>query len=161
MRAPTWLLWCSVALGCSAVPQAGDPCSSIEDTICASENEPTIYACLTEVYEELDCREICAGDDLLFTSCGPSEELGHHACRCAGPCDGNPRVFDGVLGSPCNADEPAPICAIAGNVLMSVTCDLALCAWRGTACTAGFACRPGCMDGICVEDCSTPDRGEL
>src|SRR5687768_3237020 len=145
MRSAAWLSLLA-AFGCSDVPRAGDPCDSIDDTVCAAENAPTIYACLTDVYEELDCRDICAEDGELFTRCAPSEERGHDVCYCAGPCDGMPREFDGVLGSPCNTDVVTPMCAVVGNVLMTVWCDLDLCAWQGFACSGGFGCRPGCTD---------------
>jgi hypothetical protein len=142
----------ALLLGC-AVPRAGDPCSSIEDTFCAPGDPVTIYACLSSSYEAIDCRDVCMRDNLELVGCGPSATEPYDVCRCETPppCEGFSPIFDGLLGSACRPpSDPTPMCR--GE--MMVWCDPVSCRWLGENCPMNFGCNAYCDEaGACAQVC--------
>lgn len=68
--------------GCMPLPEEGDPCDGIEESLCESASGPGLFACIDNMYIYLDCSDLCDDDTGWSGTCGLSEDRGHDVCWC-------------------------------------------------------------------------------
>lgn len=82
----------SIATGCRGLPEEGDPCDSVNESICESGSGPGIYACLGGEYVYLHCaNDLCQPDAdrparRWAGTCGMGDE--HDVCFCSSSTGG-------------------------------------------------------------------------
>lgn len=136
-------------------PETVESCEQIASWDCVAPNQPDlILTCEEGGIVQLNCYDVCT-ENLAGTwngDCSYSASLDHDVCWCEDgggntsggnttgdgddPCDGFPKQFNGVLGSPCDADGiPLAQCAKNSDGYdVSAHCDLKTCTWKGQVC---------------------------